>query len=282
MLRSVSIRGIALLVVFLASGGWAGDIQILSEAGLRVYLDDQLVGVTNDRQDGLYLLDIPSGSHTLRLEHEGYYPQRFEVEVTHLPIEVRVEEEWVPLPVEHSAPAEPSAEPTAREGTPLQVGQLVVTSAPQRCTVTVDGRTEDKTTPHLSLGGLTAGPHEIAFSREGYATISDTIEIPAGAEITVRGNLIDGKVEVVYSGKGSLRLTSTPSRCTVRFLGSSHEKTRGRLNLSFIPSGWHELAVSIPGRTLTTEVLILDGQRTLVEVSFIEGDEPFTISHVQR
>jgi hypothetical protein len=40
--------------------------------------------------------------------------------------------------------------------------------------------------------------------------------------------------------------------------------------------------VEIPGRKLVREIVILDGQRTLAEVSFMEGDEPFVVSHRPR
>jgi hypothetical protein len=52
------------------------------------------------------------------------------------------------------------------------------------------------------------------------------------------------------------------------------------LNLSRIPAGEHPIVVSIPGRELTTKILIFDEQITVVKVSFIKGDEPFVISHV--
>ena len=102
----------------------------------------------------------------------------------------------------------------------------------------------------------------------------------AGAEVTVRGNLIDGEVDVVHEGKGSLRVTSKPQRCTVRLLGRVAEKTGTRLNLGGLPAGEHALVASIPGRDLATTVVILDGLRTILEVSFLPGDEPFTVSHV--
>jgi hypothetical protein len=262
---------------------WAGDIQVFADPGLRVYLDDDLMGVTTEAQDGLYLLDVDPGAHTLRILKDGFLPQHFEVNTGELPIEIRVDAaDFVPQPTP-AEPRPPAVDPVPTEpATPQQVGQLVVISAPQSCTVSIDGREERKRTPHLTLGGLPAGPHTITFRRDGYRPISDRIEVPAGAELTVRGNLIEGTVEVIHTGTGSLRLTSTPTACTVRLDGRAHQKTRGRLNLSFIPAGWHELEVAIPGRTLSTEILILDGRKTLVDVSFVDGDAPFTMTHLDR
>ena len=40
-------------------------------------------------------------------------------------------------------------------------------------------------------------------------------------------------------------------------------------------------AVDVDGDSLAT-VLIVDGQRTTVEVSFVKGDDPFVITRVQK
>ena len=42
------------------------------------------------------------------------------------------------------------------------------------------------------------------------------------------------------------------------------------------------MMVMIPGRKLTTTILIVDGQRTTVELSFMKGDDPFVITRVQK
>ena len=37
-----------------------------------------------------------------------------------------------------------------------------------------------------------------------------------------------------------------------------------------------------PGRKIAATVLIVDGQRTTVEVSFMKGDDPVVITRVQK
>ena len=49
-----------------------------------------------------------------------------------------------------------------------------------------------------------------------------------------------------------------------------------------IPAGEYPMMVMVPGRKLSTTVLIVDGQRTSVEVSFVKGDDPFVITRVQK
>ena len=260
------------LLIGVSAFSSAGDIQVLCEPGLRGYLDGEFVGTSSTLEDGLFLIAIAKGSHTIRIEKDGFLPQTFQVDVFGAPVEVVVGE-FVPRPlIEDEAPADVAVV------TEL-VGNLVITSAPQNCVVEIDGRSEEKITPELSIGGLSAGEHTITFSKEGFEPISGTVTVHSGAEVTVRGNLKAGEVELIHAGKGSLRVISTPSRCTVRFLGKTREKIYSRLNMSHIPAGEHEMLVSISGRQLTGKVLIIDRHRTIVEVNFVKGEEPFVVTH---
>ena len=261
------------IVMSVSAVSLAGDIQVFCAPGLRVYLDGELMGTSSVREDGLFLTNVAIGTRRLRVEKDGFVPQDIEVEVSKFPIEVTV--------------GELSPEPVIRQktetngGTVKQlVGNLVVTSAPQNCVVEIDGKSETKSTPQLLIDGLAAGEHTISFSKPGYDPISGVVRIQPGAEVTVRGNLKAGKVENIHEGKGALHLTSKPKRCSVRFLGMIREKIHLSLNLTLIPAGEYLLVVSIRGRELSSKVLIMDGYRTIVDVSFMKGDEPFVISHV--
>jgi len=264
---------IALLVVTCAASlAAAGDIQVLCEPGLRVYLDGELAAISARLDDGAYLMDVPRGLHTVRVEKDGFVPQSFEVLVGQVPAEVTVGEfqELAASAVEEPAGGRPA----------LAVGTLVVTSAPQNCVVEVSGTPHTKTSPRLTIGGITAGDHTIRFTKPGYDPIAKVVTVQPGATVAVHGDLKEAKVEASLEGFGSLRVISTPSRCTVKFLGKTSEKITINLNLSHIPAGEHRMVVSIPGRELTTKVLVLGEQLTVVRVSFIKGDEPFIISHV--
>jgi len=252
---------------------FAGGVQVSAEPGLRVLLDGEPVGTTNAREDGLFLNTMSRGRHTVTVEKDGYQPQTFEVEVIQRPIEVEVGE-FVPVEAAEGRPS--SAEPGTR------VGTLVVTSAPQNVTVEIDGRVETKTTPQLSIGGLAVGEHEITFRKEGFEPVTSVITIEPGAENTIHGDLKATTVSVVRQGKGALRITSSPMSCTVWFRNEIYDKTYDRLNITKIPAGEYPLLVMIPGRKLTTTVLIVEGQRTNVEVSFIKGDDPFVVTRVQK
>jgi len=260
-------------VMSVATVSIAGDIQIFCSPGLRVYLDNELVGTSNAKEDGLFLMNAPTGSRTIRVEKDGFVPQSIEIEISNFPIEVFVGD-LSPEPVV-------SSKKVAEAETVKQlVGNLVITSAPQNCVVEIDGRSETKSTPQLSIDGLAAGEHTISFSKSGYDPISGVVTIQPGAEVTVRGNFKAGRVETIHEGKGSLRVISTPLRCTVRVAGMMREKTQPKLNMTYIPAGEYSIVFSIPGRQLSEKILILDRQRTIVEVDFSNRDEPIVVSHV--
>lgn len=261
-----------LFLISVSAISFAGDIQILCEPGLRIYLDDVFVGTSKAREDGLALVKVRPGKHLVRVEKDGFLPQSFEVEILDLPIEVKVGE-FSPTP-----PPVAETEPAVAEVRQL-VGSLVVTSAPQNCVVEIDGREETKDTPRLIVGGLPTGEHTITFSKQGYDPISAVIEVYPGAEITVRGDFKSGKVETVHQGKGSLRMTSTPRHCTVSFMGKVKAKYTSNLNMTQLPAGKHPITVSIPGREMSTTVMILNRTRTILEVNFVKGEEPFVMSY---
>ena len=261
------------LLLSVAAVSFAGDIQVFCSPGLRVFLDGELVGTSSVKEDGLFLFDVPRGARTIRVEKDGFVPQTIEVEVSDFPIEVTV--------------GELSPEPVVRYRTEVEaetvvqlVGNLVITSAPQNCVVEIDGNSQPKTTPQLTVEGLAAGEHKVTFSKPGYEPISKVVTIEPGSEVKIRGNLKAEKVESIFEGLGSLHVISKPERCTVRFRGKTREKTQPRLNMRQIPAGKYPIVLSIPGRDIENTVTILDTKKTLLEVSFLKGDEPFAVSHV--
>jgi hypothetical protein len=261
-----------LLVTSAAAVSFAADIQVICEPGLRVYLDGTLQGIASAREDGVFVSNVKSGTHTLRVEKDGFTPQSYTVEVAGAPIEIKVGE-FIPVkPM-------PQDQQTGTVELRQVAGRLRVTSAPQNCVVEIDGRTETKNAPLLVIEGLAAGEHPIAFSRPGYERISGLVTIRPGAEVSVRGDLIAGKVETLHEGQGSLRVLSTPEHCAVQILGMTREKASGRLNMSHLRAGEHRLVVSWKGLRLATDVTITNGIRTIVVVSFMKGEEPFRISY---
>jgi hypothetical protein len=266
------VRWVCLLLVMgVTATSFAGDIQVLCEPGLRVYVDGVLAGTSSPREDGLFLESVPQGAHVVRVEKDGFVPQSFRVEVSSRPVEVKVEA---------FAPQPPAAQEMRAVSAEVKqpTGNLLVTSAPQNCVVEVDGKAETKSTPVLLLEGLAQGEHTISFSKPGYERISGTVKVQPGVEVGVRGDLVAGKLETFQEGKGSLRVYSTPEGCKVRFLGKTLDKNRAVLNLSHIPAGEYPIVAVWKSLELSSSVVIARGRRTVVTVSFMKGDPAFVIT----
>lgn len=267
------LRWVVFLVLTgIAAIALAGDVQVLCEPGVRIYLDGKFVGTTIVKEDGLFLASVPAGAHVVRAERTGFVPQSFQVEAQKLPVEVRVG-------VFARQPAPPQDEPAGVARIKERAGNLVVTSAPQNCVVEVDGKSEVKNVPLLLIADLAAGQHTVSFSKPGYDRISGAVRVQPGADIAVRGDLFDGKIETVDQGKGSLRVISTPDHCTVHFRGAVKETWVSMLKISFVPAGEYPIVVVWKGHELSSRITILEGQRTVVNVSFIKGEKPFVVSY---
>ncbi len=261
-----------LLLACVPAISFAGDVQVLCEPALRVYLDGKPVGTSSAKEDGLFLANVVEGEHVIRIEKDGFVPQSFQVQVEKIPIEVKVGA----LAPEPPAPRESPAGPAKV----VQVaGNLIVTSAPQNCVVEVDGKAESKSVPLLRIDGLAPGQHTVAFSKPGFDRVSGVVTIPPGGDVSVRGDLLARKIETVNEGQGALRVFSTPEVCSVEILGKTHDKTGTVLNVTHLAAGEHRMVVNWRGREMSSNVLITAGHRTVVTVSFIRGEEPFVVSY---
>ena len=85
-----AFRIILFFVMSAAAVSFGGDIQVSCSAGLRIYLDDKLMGTANAMEDGLFLANVPVGAHTIRVEKDGFLPKNIRIEVSDRPVEVRV------------------------------------------------------------------------------------------------------------------------------------------------------------------------------------------------
>ncbi len=260
------------LLTGVATMSFAGDIQVSCEPALRVYLDEKFVGVSSEKEDGLFLANVKEGRHVIRVEKHGFVSQSFQVEVQKLAVEVKVGEFSPEPPIRQD-------KETSSATINQAVGNLRVTSAPQNCVVEIDGKAETKSTPLLLIEGLTPGEHQISISKTGYNGLSGVIRILPGTETTVRADLNAGKLETIYEGHGSLRVMSTPEHCTVRILGMTKEKIHAKLNLTYLPAGEHRMVVEWEGLKLSSNVVITKGRRTVVVVSFRKDDQPFVITY---
>ena len=67
-------------VTSVAAVSFAGDIQVSCSPGLRVYLDDEFMGTSSAKEDGLFLMNVPHGTRVIRVEKDGFVPQSIQIE----------------------------------------------------------------------------------------------------------------------------------------------------------------------------------------------------------
>ena len=58
-----------------------GNLKIICKAGIRIYLDNEFVSMTESEQEGLLLKEIEPGTHKVRGEKTDFVPQEFEVRI---------------------------------------------------------------------------------------------------------------------------------------------------------------------------------------------------------
>jgi hypothetical protein len=136
---------IVVVVAVLGTLAWSaalaqtGFVQVRSEPGIQVFLDDVFAGVTNTDVGGLILMDVPAGQRRLRLVREGLVPQEATVGVVAGQVLLYEVGSFVPRVQVTQEGAEGAAELRVATGT------LVVQCLPIECVVDI---------PSLGIAGV--------------------------------------------------------------------------------------------------------------------------------
>ena len=136
-----------------------GDLQVTCEPGVRIFVDDNFVGVSKESEGGLFIADLTPGAHTLKVIKKGFAEYKDEVvikEFEAVEVEVKftkIAEKIIQLPTK-------SGEATA------QVGVLELRSAPMGASVFIDGEKKPEKTD-MRIENIGVGQHTISFTREG-------------------------------------------------------------------------------------------------------------------
>ena len=78
--RSISCALVALLC-FPALSVDTGKLRIICKPGIRLYLDDQIAGITTEQDGGLLAHEVSPGTHKVRGEDFGFIPLEFAVSI---------------------------------------------------------------------------------------------------------------------------------------------------------------------------------------------------------
>ena len=73
MSRCILFLFILILFLLAPLSGFSGEVQVLCEPGVSIFIDNDFKGKTNKEEEGLYIDDVFPGSHTIRAVKEGFY-----------------------------------------------------------------------------------------------------------------------------------------------------------------------------------------------------------------
>jgi len=210
-----------------------GTIAVRSSpSGANVFINDRFAGTTPLSHS------IAAGRHEVRIELTGHQTFR----------------ETVTLRGGETVRVSASLSPLRRTGT------VSFTSRPANAEVYVDGRFIG-TTPTGAIT-LDEGTYQALFVRRGFSDTAVNFTVRAGATQTVEATL--------RTLTGSLLIQANVGGARVFINGTEYGSIpsgSGRLTISDLPAGRHELTVIAPGfRTVVREFDITGGQTTEVRV----------------
>jgi hypothetical protein len=147
-------------------------------AGARVDVDGRDYGVTP-----VAVRELASGTHRIRLTHDGYAPAERRVLIT-----ASRPAQSITVPLDRArvgAVAEPA--PAVVGGVERFVGTLMVDSRPAGAKVYVDGRLVGNTP--VSVGNVRAGEHAVRLEHDGYRRWSSSVRVVAAERNRITASL---------------------------------------------------------------------------------------------
>ena len=162
-----------LLVVFLgvAASAAAGDVWINCAPGFDIFLDGELMGVSEADESGKHLRGIDSGAHTIRIDRDGMALAEFSVDVGFAPNQVEVGELAAGM-----LEMAPGASQKVEEE--MLVGTIEITSDPAECNVKIGRRRFLKKHPIMTIPGVPVGEHKMWFESSG-TVLSEKVVVQA-------------------------------------------------------------------------------------------------------
>ncbi|MCI0352597.1 MAG: PEGA domain-containing protein [Acidobacteriales bacterium] len=162
-----------------------------------------------------------------------------------------------PAETENEAPGRASKPPATGNGQsskPNAMGELALTSSPSGAQIQIDGRGEPNWKTPFTASALVAGPHNVTFKKQGYATETRIVEVASGQKGFVSAQLRPTTArlaissdpegaEIILDGKNIGKVT--PVQLTV---------DQGQHTLSLRKDGYRDLATSVnlrPGELFT-------------------------------
>lgn len=177
-----------------------GHIQIESEPGVAVFLNDNLKGITTSEFGGLIIQNVPAGNHLLRFTLEGFNPQEERITLRQGQVYVYRVRSFVPRVriTEHGAEGD--------QQIGLQVGRLMIQSLPVAIRIAIPELEVDqnKSGDRWKVHDIPVGTYSAVFTL-GDKSIDHEFDISNNQQTHLFVNMIENRVDV-------LKTTSTKER----------------------------------------------------------------------
>jgi len=226
-----------------------GQVHLRSRPGAQVLIDAKPAGVVGS--DGLMVLSLPAGQHSVELRLKDYQPYSTSIELARNESQDLVADL---LPAPATTPPAP------------QAGTLVVHSNLTGADILVDGEAKGVTgADGLAKLDVPQGSHTIAVAKDGYQNPPEqSVQILSGAEHAVDFTLTPTKAESGVKAAPSLVIRSRPG-AQVQVDGSlvGLISADGALPVA-TKAGSHSVQVSLDGyQPFKSEVAVNASGRTL-------------------
>jgi cell division septation protein DedD len=178
----------------IAASAVAGNLWIVCEPGLDVFLDGEFVGVSEQAEGGKHLPGISTGEHTIRIEKDGFTPAEYSLDVGVAATQIVVGELLAEVAEESSDASQETLENQA-------AGTIEITSDPRECNVKFASQRILKTQPIMTFPGLPVGEHKLWF--ENSATVlSATVAVEAARTVRVVVDFQNKRVAITGADSG--------------------------------------------------------------------------------
>ncbi len=179
--------------------------------------------------------NLSAGNHTVTISGGGYGDYRQSVRVEGgktVSIQGTLSASQTPPPTTNNPLANNPPEPKPAAG----AGQLTVSANVAGAKISIDDKSQPGWVTPYTISGLSAGPHNVVISMDGYDNFTQSVTIGNGQTITLVGNLSAPKAE--------LDIVTIPKGFEVLIDGKSY----GLSPVSaLLPIGNHTYAVKQPG-----------------------------------
>jgi hypothetical protein len=186
---------LCLVFCFYALPLWAtAIIHVQCPPGIRIFLNDELKGVSSEAEQGLVITDVTPGEYTLRAVRDGFTPQETAISVN--AGEVRAHQL---RPFAHQVVVAQEGDATVDQ-LEQQVGTLIIQSLPLQCELAISGvdlagNARMKTRDRWQSENIPSGTR-VVTARAMNKTLTHEFEMVPGGKVHLFFNFINEQVEV--------------------------------------------------------------------------------------